>query len=246
MFDQIRIVLVNTTHPGNIGAAARAMKNMGLSQLVLVEPKRYPDPEAEARSSGATDILANARCVATLEEAVADCALVIGTSARSRKLAWTMLDPKECAQKVLAEAPRHPVALVFGREDRGLTNEELQRCQFHVHIPSNPEFSSLNLGAAVQVLCYELRMAYLGGVPDSFHADEPLATGAELEQYFKHLEAMLRQIEFIKDEQMTTSVMARMRRLYSRMRPEQNEVRMLHGVLSETERQLDQAGKRGN
>lgn len=238
MFDQIRIVLVNTTHPGNIGAAARAMKNMGLSQLVLVAPKRYPDPDAFARSAGAHDILDQALIVDSLSEAVADCGLVIGTSARSRKLSWPMVDPRECAEKILSEAPVHPVALVFGREDRGLTNEELQRCQYHVHIPSDPEFSSLNLGAAVQVLSYELRMRHLGQVPDAFYAKEPLADSREMDSYFDHLQNVLQKIEFIKGAQSVTSVMARLRRLYSRVRPDKTEVQMLHGILSETERSL--------
>src|SRR5690606_20197295 len=156
LFDDIHVVLVNTSHPGNIGGAARAMKNMGLSQLVLVDPERFPDPEASARASGADDILANARVVATLEEALADGLLVLGTSARERRIPWPVVAPREAADAVLdqLESPAGgPVALVFGREHSGLTSEELQRCRHHVRIPSDPACSSLNLAAAVQALC---------------------------------------------------------------------------------------------
>ena len=153
MLDNIRVVLVNTSHPGNIGGAARAMKNMGLSRLVLVEPRDFPSPEAEARASGASDVLESAQVVATLEEALVGCTVVLGTSARDRSLPWPLVDPRECGEKVIAEAGQgKEIALVFGREHAGLTNDELQRCHFHVHIPSSPDFSSLNLAAAVQVL----------------------------------------------------------------------------------------------
>lgn len=162
MLDRIRVVLVNTSHPGNIGGAARAMKNMGLSQLVLVQPESFPHGDAVARASGATDILDAARVVDTLEEALSGCSVVLGTSARDRRIPWPLLDPRECATTCLEHLEANgEVALVFGREYAGLTNEELQRCQFHVHIPSDPEFGSLNLAAAVQVLTYEVRMAWL-------------------------------------------------------------------------------------
>ncbi len=162
VLQNIRVVLVNTSHPGNIGGAARAMKNMGLSRLVLVDPEEFPSPKALARASGANDLLDNAQVVSTLEEALVGCSLVLGTSARDRRIPWPLLDPRECASKSLEQvALGGEVALVFGREYAGLTNEELQRCQFHVHIPSDPEFGSLNLAAAVQVLTYEVRMAWL-------------------------------------------------------------------------------------
>ena len=158
----IRVVLVNTSHAGNIGGAARAMKNMGLSRLVLVDPEDFPSPNAVARASGATDILDSAEIVATLEEALVGCSLVLGTSARDRRIPWPLLDPRETGTVCLEQVERGgEVALVFGREYAGLTNEELQRCQYHVHIPSDPDFSSLNLAAAVQVLAYEVRMAWL-------------------------------------------------------------------------------------
>ena len=172
MLQNIRVVLVNTSHPGNIGGVARAMKNMGLTRLVLVEPRVFPHHEADARASGANDLLENAQVVATLEDALVGCNLVLGTSARDRRIPWPLLDPRECGQKVVEEAGQGAeIALVFGREDSGLTNDELQRCHFHVHIPSDPEFSSLNLGAAVQVLSYEIRMAWLAAPEVAAHPD---------------------------------------------------------------------------
>jgi tRNA (cytidine32/uridine32-2'-O)-methyltransferase len=161
MLDSVRIVLVNTSDCRNIGSAARAMKTMGLSQLVLVDPIEMPNGQAQALAAGATDVLANAKVVNTLEEAITDCGLVVGTSARSRTLPWPMLDPRECGEKLISEVSDYPVALVFGRESSGLTNEELQLCHFHVQIPANPEYSSLNLAMAVQTLSYEVRMAFL-------------------------------------------------------------------------------------
>ena len=169
VLEKIRVVLVNTSHPGNIGGAARAMKNMGLSRLVLVDPQDFPSSEAVARASGAVDILDGAHIVGTLEEALVGCSLVLGTSARDRHIPWPLLDPRECATASLQQVEQGgEVALVFGREYAGLTNEELQRCHYHVHIPSDPEFSSLNLGAAVQVLTYEVRMAWLAAAGQIF------------------------------------------------------------------------------
>lgn len=160
MSAEIRIVLVNTSHPGNIGGVARAMKNMKFSQLHLVAPKKFPHVEADSRASGATDILENAVVHETLEQAIADCHFVVGTSARGRHIPWPVVDPRELSS-IVQGAGDKKIAVVFGREDRGLTNEELHLCHHHVHIPSNPDFSSLNLAAAVQVITYELRMADL-------------------------------------------------------------------------------------
>lgn len=171
---QVRIVLVNTSDCRNIGSAARAMKTMGLSQLVLVDPIELPNGQAQALAAGATDILANAKVVSTLSEAIADCGLVVGTSARSRTLPWPMLEPRGCGEKMVAEANEYPVALVFGRESSGLTNDELQLCHFHVQIPANPEYSSLNLAMAVQTLSYEIRTSYLLSIDD---ASQEHATG---------------------------------------------------------------------
>ncbi|GAM61810.1 Cm32/Um32 methyltransferase [Vibrio ishigakensis] len=161
MLNQVKVVLVGTSHPGNIGSAARAMKVMGLNQLVLVAPQCEVDEQSMALAAGADDVVKNAQVFETLEQAVADCALVVGSSARSRTLDWPMLEPRECGVKFVQEGQNAPVALVFGRERTGLTNEELQICQYHVCIPANPEYSSLNLAMAVQTLTYEIRMAFL-------------------------------------------------------------------------------------
>lgn len=246
MFDDIRVVLVNTSHPGNIGGAARAMKNMGLSQLVLVDPERFPDPEASSRASGADDILANARVIATLEEALADCLLVLGTSARDRRIPWPVVDPREAADKVLdqLESPAGgPVALVFGREHSGLTSEELQRCRYHVHIPSDPDFSSLNLAAAVQVLSYELRMQSLGrqGLSTTFAkpaaGEEPPVTAEQMELFYQHLQQVMVEIGFL-DPQQPKKLMSRLRRLYERGQPNQVEMNILRGILTETQKAI--------
>lgn len=241
----IRVVLVNTSHAGNIGGAARAMKNMGLSRLVLVDPEDFPSPNAVARASGATDILDSARVVATLEEALAGCSLVLGTSARDRRIPWPLLDPRECASvSVEQSAGGGEVALVFGREYAGLTNEELQRCQYHVHIPSDPQFSSLNLAAAVQVLTYEVRMAWLAaeGRPTKVEKLETTAmldaqpvTVDDLENYFGHLEQTLVDIGFL-DPAKPRHLMPRLRRLYGRSGVSKLEMNILRGILTETQK----------
>ncbi|NIY94679.1 TrmJ/YjtD family RNA methyltransferase, partial [Vibrio diazotrophicus] len=174
MLSNVKVVLVGTSHSGNIGSAARAMKVMGLSEMVLVDPQCEVDAQAVALAAGASDIALNARIVSSLEEAVEDCGLVVGSSARSRTLEWPMLDPRECGEKFAIEGQKHPVALVFGRERTGLTNEELQTCHYHVCIPANPEYSSLNLAMAVQTICYEIRIAHLNQVQSQYapQADE--------------------------------------------------------------------------
>ena len=241
MLQNIRVVLVNTSHPGNIGGAARAMKNMGLSRLVLVEPKAFPSPEADARASGADEILANAEVVDTLEQALVGCNLVLGTSARDRRIPWPLLSPRECGAKVIEQAGQGvEVALVFGREHSGLTNEELQRCHFHVHIPSNPDFSSLNLAAAVQVLSYEVRMAWLplqDQVPTVQRVDPgtQAASSDELESFYAHLQQTLVDIGFL-DLDNPRHLMARLRRLYSRSGVDRSEMSILRGILTETQK----------
>lgn len=245
MLQNIRVVLVNTSHPGNIGGAARAMKNMGLSRLVLVDPEDFPSDEAIARASGAVDVLDGAQVVGTLEEALVGCSVVLGTSARDRRIPWPLLDPRECAATTLEHvAQGGEVALVFGREYAGLTNEELQRCQFHVHIPSNPDFSSLNLAAAVQVLAYEVRMAWLAaqGQPTKMHKLEgtsalnaELVTADELEKYYGHLESTLVGIGFL-DPQNPRHLMSRLRRLYGRSNISRLEMNILRGILTETQK----------
>lgn len=240
MLQNIRVVLVNTSHPGNIGGAARAMKNMGLSRLVLVQPQDFPADDASARASGADDVLSGALVVDSLEEALVGCSLAIGTSARDRSLPWPMLDPRECGAKSVERATMgEEIALVFGREHAGLTNDELQRCHFHVHIPSNPDFSSLNLAAAVQVLGYEVRMAWLAaqGAPSiSDKADAvELATLDEMERFYDHLEKTLVDIAFL-DPDKPKHLMARLRRLYSRSSVERTEMSILRGILTETQK----------
>lgn len=226
----IRIVLVNTSHPGNIGAAARAMKNMGLEDLCLVAPQSFPSAEATARASGADDLLARARRVDTLEEAIADATLVIGASARSRTLPMAALDPRECAELVAQQPERGRTAIVFGRERTGLTNDELDRCHFLVRIPTNPEYPSLNLAAAVQVLAYELRMAVRQS-SGSAAARYRLATSDEMERFYQHLEETLIAIDFL-DAENPRQLMRRLRRLFGRARPNENEVNILRGILT--------------
>ncbi|WP_191600753.1 RNA methyltransferase [Marinomonas algicola] len=236
MNSKVRIVLVNTSHPGNIGGAARAMKNMGLERLYLVSPKVFPSDEAISRASGAVDLLENAVVVDTLEDAVADCQLVIGTSARERHIPWPLVDPRQAADLVYEEALE--TALVFGREDRGLTNEELQRCHYHVHIPSIESFSSLNLAAAVQVLCYELRMKSLlmiNDQPVQTKWDVPAATAEQVDYMLEHLEKVMLLTEFL-DPNTPRQVMTRFRRLFQRAQLDQHEIGMLRGVLTSVEK----------
>ena len=230
MLDNIRIVLVNTSHTGNIGSTARAMKTMGLSDLYLVDPVSAPDGKSSALAAGAGDVLANATIVSDLSEAVKDCSLIVGTSARSRTLPWPMLTPRECGVKMVQEGQKGPVALVFGRENNGLSNEELQLCYFHVCIPANPEYSSLNLAAAVQTLCYEIRMGYLNldSYPD-MESDYPLSE--DLERFYVHLENTLTETGFIVKNHPGV-VMTKLRRLVNRARPESQELNILRGILS--------------
>ncbi|MEW5248256.1 tRNA (cytosine(32)/uridine(32)-2'-O)-methyltransferase TrmJ [Microbulbifer discodermiae] len=246
--DSIRFVLVNSAHPGNIGGAARALKNMGLKQLYLVAPREFPAANAIWRAAGAADLLDTAVVVETLEEAVADCGLVVATSARERRIPWPMLTPRECGARAVAEAVVHPVAVVFGREDRGLTNEELQLCNFHVHIPSNPDYSSLNLAAAVQVLAYEVRMAALekeqGGQPSYAEWDRPPAKSSDMELYFDHLQRALTELGFI-DPDNPRQTMARLRRLFSRVRPDDMELGILRGMLTAIQNHIHRSGGRG-
>lgn len=232
--DNIRVVLVNTSHPGNIGGAARAMKNMGLEKLYLVAPKDFPAPKAEWRAAGAVDVLDKAVVVETLNEAIAGCGLIVGTSARERRIPWPLLDPRQCGERVWQESSAHEVALVFGREDRGLTNDELQKCTFHVHIPANPDYSSLNLAAAVQVLSYEVRMAALSGASDEVLEnkwDVLPAQAEEMELYFEHLEQTLVELGF-HDRDNPRQTMTRLRRLLARIRPDTMELSILRGVLT--------------
>ena len=234
MLNQIRIVLVNTSHPGNIGSAARAMKTMGLRDLYLVSPLFFPDHKADELATGATDILQKATVVETLEQAIADCNLVVGTSARVRSLPWPLLAPRAMAEQISQEAPQSKIAIVFGREQSGLTNEELQRCHFHVQIPACEEYSSLNIAAAVQVIAYELRVASLANEVAPASWDCPLATAEDVEMFFTHLQEVLVAIEFLKLSA-PRKLMTRMRRLFLRARPDTMEMNMLRGMLTAIE-----------
>jgi len=249
MFDysQVSVVLVNTSHPGNIGATARAMKNMGLSKLVLVQPEDFPSGVAVGRAVSAVDILDNARVVSSLQEAVEDCGLVIGASARSRKIPWPMVNPEQCAQKAVNEAAVNKVALVFGREDAGLNNEELQQCHFHVQIPTDQNYSSLNLSAAVMVVCYELRKAALAledhaVVEEDEFWDQEKANGEQVEHFYVHLERVMTAIKF-HDPANPRLLMQRMRRLFSRIRIDVMEMNILRGILSNIEFRLENEKK---
>ncbi|MBQ4837395.1 MULTISPECIES: tRNA (cytosine(32)/uridine(32)-2'-O)-methyltransferase TrmJ [Pseudoalteromonas] len=228
----IRIVLVNTSHSGNIGSVARAMKTMGFSKLYLVDPACEVDSHASALAAGATDVLGDAVTVDKLEDAIADCSLVIGTSARSRTLSWPMVDPRECAQKLVAESSDGPVALVFGRENSGLTNEELQLCNYHVCIPANPEYSSLNLAMAVQTLTYETRMTFLDTQEAEPEVDDTkYPTSEQMALFYEHLESTLNDTGFIV-KQHPGMVMTKLKRLFNRARPEDQELNILRGILS--------------
>lgn len=248
MLQNIQIVLVQTSHPGNIGGVARAMKNMRLSELSLVQPQLYPHPDANARASGADDVLQNARVCASLDQALSGCAVVVGASARIRRLKWPQLTPRECAQLVLRHcANDEPVAVVFGREHSGLTNEELERCQYLVHIPSNPQYSSLNLAAAVQLIAYEIHSAWL-----VLHAEDerpaqyeqgrsldaqPLASAGDMERFYQHLFQVLTEIGFLQTEH-PRKMKRRLRRLYNRTHLDRVELNILRGILTTIQKSL--------
>lgn len=227
----IRIILVGTTHPGNIGAAARAMKNMGLSDLMLVRPRYFPHDDATARASGAEDILEAARVVDSLDEALCDCVYVAGASARSRTIGWPSMTPRECANRLLQESRHGTVAAVFGSEKAGLTNKDIDRCHTLLTIPTEPGFCSLNLAMAVQVIAYELRVAQIGEVKEHYISETPPATGEELEHFYAHLEEVLTDGGFL-DPDNPRHLMRRLRRLFVRARPDQNEINILRGMLS--------------
>jgi len=229
--DNIRFVLVNTTHPGNIGAAARALKNMGWCELYLVCPKAFPHPEASVRASGADDLLENAKVVKTLDEAIADCHLVVGTSARERALPIPLLSPRECAEKTHAYAmQQYRTALVFGQERMGLTNEELAKCHYHLFIPCNPNFPSLNLAAAIQIVAYELHLIFNHEKSTKGFQRNPV-NAEEMEDFYRHLEETLILIEFLNPHQ-PRQMMKKIRRLFNRVAIERNEMNILRGILA--------------
>ena len=227
--ERIRIVLVRTSHPGNIGSAARAMKNMGIDALALVTPKRFPDPEATALASGADDVLENARVCGSLPEAIGDCIAAYALSARLREWGPENIAIREAAAAATARTREGPVAFVFGNEASGLTNEELLACQQHVRIPTDPAWSSINLAQAVQIVAYELRMAATAGLLPVARA-EPAATVADLEGLYGHLEEAARESGFL-DPANPGRLRERFRRLFGRARAEREEVNILRGLL---------------
>jgi TrmH family RNA methyltransferase len=238
----IRVVLVDPNHPGNIGAVARAMKNMGLSELHLVRPKAFPHAEATARASGADDLLDAARVHEEFADAVADCGFVVGTSSRQRHLSFDLVEPRECAQHVAEAAQVGNVALVFGSERYGLSNVELSRCNRLVTIPTAGEYASLNLAMAVQIITYEILLATRPGAPTPPPADVPFATAHQMELLYGHFEQVLAEIDF-RDRTGGGHLMARIRRLFNRARLDQNEMNILRGILSAVQSRRRMAGK---
>lgn len=229
--DAVRFVLVEPDHPGNIGGSCRALKNMGFGSLHLINPKRFPDPQAEWRAAGAQDVLDAVTVHDTLDTAIDDCALVVGTSARSRNIPWPVVTPRTLAERVRDQPPGGTVAVLFGRETNGLYNEELQRCSLHLAIPGNPDYPSLNLAMAVQVVAYEF---YLSGAPqiDWAGSDRPAATAREIEQVIGHLEAVATGSGFV-DAAQPGQTLTRFRRLLHRAALDRTEVAMLHGLFKQ-------------
>jgi tRNA/rRNA methyltransferase len=238
LLSRVRVVLCRPSHPGNIGAAARAMKTMGLSRLLLVSPRQFPDPEADARATGAVDVLAAAQVCTSLDEALAGVHFAAALSARRRELGPPPSQPRAGVAALLAAAEQGEVALVFGNESSGLSNDELQRCQMAITIPTNPEFSSLNLGSAVQLLCYELRMSVFGETAAQPTLTRPFAspaaTHAEVEGFFAHLERVMVATGFL-DPASPRRLLPKLRRLFGRVALEKDEVNILRGILAATE-----------
>jgi tRNA (cytidine32/uridine32-2'-O)-methyltransferase len=234
MLKNIRIVLVNTSHPGNIGAAARAMKTMALDSLYLVAPQCFPHAKANEMATGAVDLLEQAIVVNDITEAIADCGLIVGTSARARTIPWPMLSPRQFAEKAILEATVTKIAVLFGREQSGLTNDELHRCHFHLQIPSNPNYTSLNIAAAVQVIAYELHAASLG-VDTQPAWDYSYATAAEMQSFYAHLAQVLVKINFLNPH-VPRQLMTRLQRLFNRARPDVMEINILRGILAAIEK----------
>jgi len=233
IIENIRIVMVATTHPGNIGAAARAMKTMGQKNLYLVKPKIFPSAEATARAAGADDILSNVIECDSLDAALQDCKLVVATSARSRSIPWPVYEARECAEKIVDIAQTGHVALVFGRESSGLSNEELERCNAMVQISGNPEFSSLNIASAIQILCYEILQTILmiNGAENNSEAEFSLATTDQMNKFYEHLEQCMIDIEFY-DPEKPRRLMRRLKRLFNRAQLDENEMNILRGLLA--------------
>ena len=257
----VRIVMVNTTLPANIGSALRAMKTMGLSKLVLVAPKTYPHPDIDALAAGATDLIEQIEIVETLADAIKDCHLVFGTSARSRTIPRPLLDARPADEKSISAVvnDQQDVAVVFGREDRGLTNEELAMANYHVTIPVNTDYGVLNVAQAIQVICYEMRMATLAAVEsaedeaatmpvtdtESMQWDEPLVTHEQMEQFYPHIEKMLAEIEFL-DPKNPRLLPLRLRRLFGRIQLDRMEYHLLRGIFSRVQALNNGTWKKSN
>ncbi len=237
--DNIRIIMLNTSHPGNIGAAARVMKNMGLKHLYLVQPKRFPDPEATAMASGADDLLTRAIVCGSLEEALEGCHLVLGSTARERKIQHEFIDARQAAQQAMTEAGNHQVALVFGRERTGMTNEEIGLCHKLINVPTNPQYSSLNVASAIQIVTYELMMTAHLSRKELSESIQPVdyAVSDAMEGFYRHLEKTLIEIDFLNPEQ-SPQLMPRLRQLYNRSRLKQEELNILRGILTQTQKSI--------
>jgi TrmH family RNA methyltransferase len=238
----IRIVLIDTTHPGNIGAAARAMKNMALDDLALVRPESFPHADATARASGAVDVLTRARVFQTLADAVADCGLVVGATARPRQQHWDVLDARAAAARIVSESQSRPVAVLFGSERVGLSNEELSQCQWLVRIPANPEYESLNVAMAVQLVCYELYVARGASLP-GVERDVPLASATEMQRFYDHLERVMTEVDFNDRTESGSHLLNRLRRLFNRAAPDENEINILRGLLTAVQGKRRKAGR---
>ncbi len=236
MLENIRIVLVETSHPGNIGATARAMKTMGLRHLYLVNPENFPNPEATARAVGADDLLEQVVVCQSLSEAIADCQLVFAASARSRSLEWPHCDPREAAS-IMSSTSSGSIAILFGNERSGLSNEDLMQSHFQIHIPVNPNFSSLNLAAAVQVITYELYVASCSTDTLEKKKQDPLASHEEVSSFYQHLEETLMALEYL-DPKQPRQLMRRLHRLFNRSLLTKVEINILRGVLSAIDKKI--------
>tara|TARA_Y100000768_G_C23937715_1_gene663390 strand:+ start:683 stop:1438 length:756 start_codon:yes stop_codon:yes gene_type:complete len=238
LLNSVKVVLVGTTHPGNIGATARAMKNMGILDLALVEPKEFPSDVATFRSKAAKDILEKASVHRSLAEAISECQLVVGTSARGRTVPWPVLNPRGAAAEMHKSSRNGKVAIVFGREDRGLTNEELGLCNFHVHIPSDPEYSSLNLSQAVQILAYEIRLSYLQDQDiNKEYWDVDLANNEQTEMLINHMDELMQQVDFY-DVENPRKLLVRVRRFFKRSKIDVMEANIFRGLFAAIQKKL--------
>lgn len=233
IIENIRIVMIETTHPGNIGAAARAMKTMGQKNLYLVKPKIFPSAEVTVRAAGADDILAKAAVCDTLEEALKECILVVATSARDRSIPWPVYSPNECAIKVIETAHSGNVAVIFGRESSGLTNRELEQCHAMVHIPTNHAFSSLNVASAIQLLCYEIFQEFNKICQDRINTEKKVSmvSAEQMQQFYAHLEQCMIDLDFYNPDK-PRQLMRRLKRLFNRAQPDENEMNILRGLLA--------------